>query len=862
MIGLSEDNVRQYIRNHFSSSDAASAGRVASLLEAVNRSPELMDLAQIPFNTASLCLLWAEDSELPQLKTMSVSVLYYHLVVWLCRKHCGRHHLTDEERLSRGAGNAASSSLSSREVLARCAEEVRCLGETAFEAFRNNEIQSLGSALLRRVFPSRELLQSVVQSMGVLSAAQESERSEDYPVHYFVHPSYQEFFAALHMAQVAAMGEQADESRESWRRARLQEASRILMDPHPRNSFVRVLLAGLTTLDPSLAAGSAYFWDACIDLSHTNTLPLLGLHPHAAVLRQSQRVIREALLTHAAAATTTASTLPQRLRILERKFHLVAQWTGVCHMKALAIQFDYFSFSQATLNARDLFVRRLQQLEHDRNTFGLPVVPPVPAASLLLAVPSWEAALAATKERAAHANEDIRALAAEALGYAGCHDTDCMRLLYGLLADKYWDVRKAAAEALGRIGFNDASTLAALRGALQDIYAVRIAAAEALGHIGSGDQESLTALRSALSDGDWFVRSAAANALGRIGASDEMTLSLLRYLLRDGSEYVIRAGIRALEQMRCRDSSTVAALRNAQRNSNKRVRVDAAKALFRLGKSDSSSLSILKKDDSDLVHSIGRISAKDIKSYASLINAALKDSDRDLRIASMEALARISNGDPATASSLRTELRTKDAHVRAAAAEAIARVGCGDEASLAALRHAVSDRSWEVALAAAQALKHMGKSLDVSSVVWLVNNVSSVGAFEQKALEISYELHLALLRVPPVTYAAVFALQPGMMTSVIAQRAFVCSVWVHSSSVIMEPERESMAIDGQSVSLTGSTDELRSFVAALQEAEMDILLMIGDNTSDELREVVMSLRQPVETPRNTAKYLSMGRFIS
>lgn len=74
-------------------------------------------------------------------------------------------------------------------------------------------------------------------------------------------------------------------------------------------------------------------------------------------------------------------------------------------------------------------------------------------------------------------------------------------------------------------------------------------------------------------------------------------------------------------------------------------------------------------------------------------------------------------------------------------------------------------------LAAAEALKHMAAQMDTASMAsvfaYIESNLPSEAA-SSHYLQISYELHLALVRATPRQFAILFGLTPGAITNRIA----------------------------------------------------------------------------------------------
>lgn len=145
-----------------------------------------------------------------------------------------------------------------------------------------------------------------------------------------------------------------------------------------------------------------------------------------------------------------------------------------------------------------------------------------------------------------------------------------------------------------------------------------------------------------------------------------------------------------------------------------------------------------------------------------------------------------------------------------------------DEWTLAALRDNLGDRSIEVKLAAAKALKHMATQLDTATIGFLLTYVvdSLAGDIGSgKYLQLSYELHLTLVRVTPLQLSLLFALCPERLSCALSLQLFVLSVWVHATSLLIEPQNELVLVNGQQVTLTGSVDELTTFANQLIEFE-------------------------------------------
>jgi HEAT repeat protein len=876
VVGFTEGNVCDYIKEVFRGWGHPALG--ARLLEQVRSNPELMQLAQIPVNLAALCLVTVDEataraSFVPSGSseaslafssefvggTLSTTCLYHRLILGLARRYVVEHKASAETRQSMPY-------LEDDVLLDVCAAEFHLLGEVAMDALLSDELQALSPTLLCRHFRSASELRTVVGYMGIIRRMGGGSRAsgDKYATHYFIHPTYREYFTAFRMAQILSSPRSEDEASEAKRQLDIQTVTKFIMENHPRSHMIRIFLAGLLCT-PRFHAGIELFWDACIDissaLSHSSSF---GFHAHTNILTSHQRVLREALLTYQAyyeaAGTGGALPLPPRLRAYERRFHQIAQWMEAFQTKCIIQDVDYVSRSRSLIGAQAQHEAMKKQHEYDRRMFGLSPAPALDLHLLLAPLASWQASLEHTRRRAQDTEIDARISVAEAIGHCALRDTESVAILLALLRDTCWEVRRAAAKATGKVRVTSEAVVAQLRGMLVDNYAVRIAAAEALGSCGVRDASSISALLGALEDTDWCVRTAAAEALGHVGGvSDKHFLaSKLRSLLADPSEYVRKAAVTSIQSLKIDDDDTIRSLRKLLKDSQKRVQVQAAEALETFKKGDNATTTLTASSHSNIINKLTKVGLKDVNALPQLRNLALRDPDKAMRCAASEALARVGARDPGTLYALRMELRSPDYHVRVAACEAMGRIGACDSASLRALRETLRDRRCEVYVAAAQTLKHLAAHLDAATLSEILEMCFSSFAWESKRLEINSELHLTLLFTPPLVYAATFSLFPNWLTSDDALLCFLSSLWLHCTSTTVLPDVAQLVVDGKDVTLGGTSDELRTFVDHLRVAEGRFLKNLG-NHSAEMKFIAAGLRQPIELPRTTNT--KIGRLI-
>jgi len=203
------------------------------------------------------------------------------------------------------------------------------------------------------------------------------------------------------------------------------------------------------------------------------------------------------------------------------------------------------------------------------------------------------------------------------------------------LRDTSWEVRKAVIEALGRL--RDARAVEGLAGALKDSdNDVRETAVEALCQI--GDPRALERLILALCDPETSIRQAAASALMRLDRNWERSDSAQR---------------------------AIPELKAALKSRDYWIRQSAAEVLTRIGKNQSSMRGLQR--------GIGGAGQFRNDVAIQILSDALRDGDRDLRQAAVEALGRI--GDHSLCEPMSSLLQDHDEVVRDSARTALMALG-------------------------------------------------------------------------------------------------------------------------------------------------------------------------------------------
>jgi HEAT repeat protein len=232
---------------------------------------------------------------------------------------------------------------------------------------------------------------------------------------------------------------------------------------------------------------------------------------------------------------------------------------------------------------------------------------------------------------------DIRAAAISTA--VSCGGNRAVPTLVGMLKDVSWEVRHQTVKALGKIG--DATAIEGLSKALQDQdHDVRESAAAALGKI--GDTQAIRPLVLALMDVESFVRSTANNSLNEINPHWEKTdaarsaLPQIRTALKSREYWISHSAARLLEHIPADstgDKVETTAVPLAEMISSAENPANLPAAAF------------------------------------DILTNLLRDSDRDLRLAAVEAFSRL-HEKRATAI-LATAIQDEDVFVRHSAERAL-----------------------------------------------------------------------------------------------------------------------------------------------------------------------------------------------
>ena len=177
IVGYTEEDADTYIKKYFSNHDDPSLAK--KLIKNLRKNPQLRELTANPLNTALLCLI-CEDTQgkLPYNKTM----LYREIVSCALMRNFQKKGIP----------------LVNADPIEVCSEQLSQLGELALEALVRDQLYFTTEKLRGH---STEFL-----DFGLLSREASASKIRPKPSYAFTHKTFQEYFAAFHVAHELLTG--------------------------------------------------------------------------------------------------------------------------------------------------------------------------------------------------------------------------------------------------------------------------------------------------------------------------------------------------------------------------------------------------------------------------------------------------------------------------------------------------------------------------------------------------------------------------------------------------------------------------------------------------------------------------------
>ncbi|CAM4965112.1 unnamed protein product, partial [Rotaria socialis] len=195
IVGFTDGNTSKYVEVFFNQlrdkfPNALFEGQ--KVLNLLRLNPRIWGIAHIPVNLELICSIWSE-TDWSETTNLTMTTLYENMTVWLCRRYLAR--------------KSTSIQISRMEVYEKCHPELTFLETLAFEGMTSNTI-ILRKELLQKVMHNIGCLSDIYSDalhIGILKSFDNGPTGNQIQIekhHYFVHLSFQEFFAARHLVRL------------------------------------------------------------------------------------------------------------------------------------------------------------------------------------------------------------------------------------------------------------------------------------------------------------------------------------------------------------------------------------------------------------------------------------------------------------------------------------------------------------------------------------------------------------------------------------------------------------------------------------------------------------------------------------
>jgi HEAT repeat protein len=282
---------------------------------------------------------------------------------------------------------------------------------------------------------------------------------------------------------------------------------------------------------------------------------------------------------------------------------------------------------------------------------------------------------------------DVRWEAVRYFAETGTGDKQVTSRIFELLKDEYPDVRWEAVRYFAETGTGDKQVTSRIFELLKDEYPdVRWEAVKYFARTGAGDKQVTSRIFELLKDEDPDVRWEAVKYFAETGAGDKQVTSKFFELLKDKNPYVRREAVKYFAETGAGDKQVTSRIFELLKDEYPYVRREAVEYFARTGAGDeqvtSKFFELLKDEDPDVrweaVEYFAKTGAGD-EQVTSRFFELLKDEYPDVRWEAVKYFAETGAGDEQVTSRIFELLKDEDPDVRWEAVRYFAETGTGDK---------------------------------------------------------------------------------------------------------------------------------------------------------------------------------------
>ena len=703
--GFTNDNIEKYTEQFFAQikNEIPNASfESMKLLNFLKSNASIWGIAHIPVNLELICTLWG-DTDWSGKKALTLTMLYENITKWLCQRHLTRQNIDYK-------------AMRKTRIYSLCSKELHFFETLAFNAMEHSDIILPPTLLEKTENETQCFLDDHPQllNFGVLKSYDDkptgTHNLEDQH-YYFIHLSFQEYFAARHLLQLLTSSEK-------------QTAINFINNQKYNRRFLYVFIftSGLLTQSE---------YQVCMDIFWTTIqsepVDIVGLMHIKLVIEcldelAGQTVFRQsAVYMKSLCHWLDICISTKSITIINHLLESLMRTNSICNNSIL--QDKLFQLID------------LQKSQTEHLTYyiisRLPITAPTPKLVSQL------------NDRLQDEDSSARKFACDALANMAkkAATNELISTLSNALRDGDWDVRIGACNLLANMGEKAATkdAISSLINALQDGDSIiRRRSSETLVKMGekTATNDVLSSLINALHHESSSIKIGAAEVLGNIGekAATNEVISALINALRDEYPYVGQSACFALGKMgeKAATKEVISALIDALQNEHSSIRVGASEALGNMGQKVvnnqmiSALINTLRDKDSDVItrasEALLKISEKSARNYVicALINA-LRSEDPNIRRSACSTLEKM--GEKAATnevvSALVNALSDEDSNVRRLACSSLGNMGekLATNEVVSALINTFRDIDWDVRTGAYKALVKIDKKSTRNEVI-------------------------------------------------------------------------------------------------------------------------------------------------
>jgi HEAT repeat protein len=756
-IGFTNENIEMYVR-HFMR-DSEKLNQTEPMLKFLRIHPSIWGIAHIPINLELLSWLWSQgDLELAKGEIKTLSKLYQTIVdrvqhAYIKKSTPFRASLLDASLENENKEEGLSSSDLANDFLEYLAYEA--MQHESLLILKNQLKKALSKTLKKHHKPSslhhqEIVLKSATDRLGFLRSTREGGRSQLDQTHYFIHLSFQEFYAASYIKRILSEPIESEEQITIIEHIRTEKYM-------PRYQLMLWMAAGLL-YQQGVEKGRDFsvleqFWKAIL----SEPRDLIGFH-------------HLILVMHCLEEGEADDQLPLHKVLIEQQVRWFDNYTRRSHYKhqSQALKDKYVNelIHCPVLQSSELMVNHMLKNLRSNSDYNIKYLmvyafghlqnpSEIMIAALVNALKkeafeegeayalgciknTSEIVLTALENAVKDQESELTQGKSSKLDqFQNLNEEVVIMRILNALKDEHWFVRYKAINVLRQRQPQNLSeaVITALIDALKDErWAVREQAIQALGELSNPTEAVITAFLDALKDENSSVRFFTEQALGRLLKPNKAVITAFLDALKEENSCVnFFADQPLLGRLSYHNEAITTILLNGLKDKECGVRCSVIRALAGLPNPPEAVITVLlhtlKNDEEDNVRQEANRFLCQIQYPSELvINVllnALKDENNYVKYVVAYVLGDLQNPSDATVASLLNALEDKNKYVKYAAAYALGKLQNPSDTVMTAFFSALKDEDAFIRFNTVTALSWLPSNSSEAVITAFVNTLKN-----------------------------------------------------------------------------------------------------------------------------------------